>query len=65
MNSDPSQQTSEAATTACGGTLKNTDGWPRAIYQGKQIYFCSASCLQVFEQYPDDFMLGKIEHPTE
>jgi len=65
MNTDLSQPTSEPAKTTCGGTLKNTDGWPRAIYQGKLVYFCSESCLQVFQQDPDDFMSGKIDHPIE
>lgn len=65
MNADPSQQTSEPAKTACGGILKSTDGWPRAIYQGKLVYFCSESCLQVFQQHPNDFISGKIDHPIE
>jgi YHS domain-containing protein len=63
MDTDPSRTTSEPAKTACGGTLKNTDGWVRAIYQGKLVYFCSESCLQVFQQHPDDFISGTIDHP--
>lgn len=64
MQSDPSSLPA-SAKTACGGTLKNTDGFPSAIYGGERIYFCTQACLRVFEQHPDDFMAGKIEHPFE
>jgi len=65
MNTDPSQETSEPVKSACGGTLKSIDGWPRAIYHGKLVYFCSESCFQVFQRHPDDFLSGKIDHPIE
>ena len=65
MQSNSSHSTAQPAKTACGGTLKNTDGYPRAIYGGEQIYFCTVACLRVFEQHPDDFIAGKIEHPLD
>ena len=65
MQSNPSNSTNLPAKTACGGTLKNIDGYPSAIYAGEQIYFCTQACLRVFEQHPDDFMADKIEHPLE
>ena len=49
--------------TACGGALPNTQGYPSVVYRGERIYFCTAACLRVFEQHPDAFMAGKIEHP--
>lgn len=49
--------------TACGGRLKDPTGYPSAIYQGERIYFCKQACMRVFEQDPDPFMAGKVEHP--
>ena len=51
------------AKTACGGKLKDTIGYPSTIYRGEQVYFCTRACLSVFEQNPDPFMAGEIEHP--
>ena len=65
MQSNPSDSTDQPAKTACGGTLKNTDGYPSATYAGKQIYFCTPACLRVFQEHPDDLMAGKIEHPLD
>ncbi|MBI3739972.1 MAG: hypothetical protein HY258_13075 [Chloroflexi bacterium] len=53
------------AKTACGGGLKDTTGKPSAIYRGQRVYFCTRACLRVFEQDPDPFMAGEIEHPLE
>jgi YHS domain-containing protein len=63
MQSDQLNNTSEPGRTACGGKLSNTDGFPSSIYHGETIYFCSHACLRVFQQFPDDFMAGNIEHP--
>ena len=49
--------------TACGGRLKDPTGYPSAIYKGERIYFCKQACLRVFEQDPDPFMAGEVEHP--
>jgi YHS domain-containing protein len=52
MKADNSINKMEQAKTACGGTLKKTQGFPSAIYEGEPIYFCSQACLRVFqEQY--------------
>ncbi len=51
------------AKTACGGKLKNTTDFPSSIYRSERIYFCTRACLRVFEQDPDAFMAGEIEHP--
>jgi YHS domain-containing protein len=50
--------------TACGGKLKEPNGYPSALYKGERVYFCTAACLCVFEQEPDAFMAGEVEHPT-
>ena len=60
-----SNNVAEPAKTACGGKLKNTDGYPSAIYASEQIYFCTQVCFRVFTEHPEDFMAGKIEHPLE
>jgi YHS domain-containing protein len=51
--------------TACGGVIKDPTKYPSAEYHGKQVYFCTNACLRVFEQAPDQFMAGEIEHPLE
>lgn len=53
------------AKTACGGNLKDKTNFPGAIYRGARVYFCTQACLRVFEQKPDPFMAGEIEHPAE
>ncbi|MGE5642162.1 MAG: YHS domain-containing protein [Byssovorax cruenta] len=45
------------------GVLPNTTGYPSAVYRGERIYFCTEACLRAFEQHPDAFIAGKIEHP--
>jgi len=35
------------------------------MYRGERIYFCARACLRVFEQDPDPFMAGEVEHPLE
>ena len=51
--------------TACGGRLKDPANYPGAVYRGEQVYFCTRACLRVFEQEPDSFMAGEVEHPVE
>jgi len=51
--------------TACGGNLKDPANYPSAMYQGERIYFCTRACLRVFEQAPDAFMAGEVEHPID
>lgn len=49
--------------TSCGGKLKDPAGFPNAIHRGERIYFCTRACLRAFEQDPDPFMAGEVEHP--
>lgn len=53
----------EIAKTACGGKIKDTAGFPSAIYEGQQIYFCTRACLRAFEKDQERFMAGEIKHP--
>jgi YHS domain-containing protein len=61
---DENQETA-SAKTACGGELKDPMNFPSAIYRGEQIYFCTIACPRAFEQNPDPFMAGKIEHSID
>lgn len=55
----------EFAKTVCGGILKDTTGYPSSVFQDKQVYFCTRACLKTFEQAPEAFMTGEIEHPLD
>ncbi len=58
-------QTSYVAKTACGGKIKDTTNYPSAVYRGERVYFCTCACLRVFEQDPEPFLKGEIEHPLD
>lgn len=65
---DQAQATSPVepgCVTACGGKLKDPTDHPSVIYRGERIYFCATACLRVFEQDPDSFMAGEVEHPID
>jgi YHS domain-containing protein len=51
--------------TVCGGVIKDPENYPSAIYHGERLYFCTHACLRVFEQNPDPFLAGNVEHPLE
>ncbi|HEX6034632.1 MAG TPA: YHS domain-containing protein [Anaerolineales bacterium] len=47
---------------ACGGTLDDPADYASAEYQGRLYCFCTHACLRAFEQDPDAFMAGEIQH---
>jgi YHS domain-containing protein len=49
--------------SACGGVLTDPETYPSADYHGKRVYFCTRACLRAFEENPDGFMNGEVEHP--
>jgi YHS domain-containing protein len=51
--------------TACGGVIHQPEKYPSAEYRGERVYFCTLACLRAFEQSPDAFMAGEIEHPMD
>jgi YHS domain-containing protein len=51
--------------TACGGEIKDPEKYPRALFQGQEVYFCTRACLRAFETDPVRFMAGEIEHPLD
>ena len=51
--------------TACGGNLKDPTNYPKAVYRGTDVYFCTLACLRAFEEDPDPFMAGDMKHPIQ
>ncbi len=51
--------------TVCGGKINDPEAYPSAIYQRERVYFCTEGCLRAFEQDPDRFLAGEIEHPED
>lgn len=51
--------------TVCGGVIKDPENYPSVIYHGEHLYFCTRACLRVFEQNPDPFLAGNVEHPLD
>jgi len=49
----------------CGGVLTEPEKYPSALYEGKHLYFCTRACLRVFQQNPQAFLDGEVEHPFE
>ena len=62
---EPTPAQSPEYKTASGGKLKDPMNYPSADYRGEQVYFCIRACLRVFEQDPDAFIAGEVEHPLE
>ena len=53
----------EINEVACGGEITDPEKYPSAVYKGKRVYFCTSACLRAFEEQPDKFMAGEIDHP--
>jgi YHS domain-containing protein len=59
--------------TLCGRIFQNTDPqyFPRAIYRGHTIYFCTESCLGAFLADPKRFYVAhrksahKVQSPAK
>jgi YHS domain-containing protein len=51
--------------TVCGGDMSDPRLFPSADYRGQRVYFCTRACLRAFQDGPDRFMRGEIEHPKE
>jgi YHS domain-containing protein len=51
--------------TACGGRIYEPERYASVTYRGRQVFFCSKSCLLAYQADPDRFMSGEIDHPLE
>jgi len=59
----PNPSSEPQLKTVCGGIIKDPTKFPSAEYRGERVYFCNRACLHAFEQSPDAFISGGIEHP--
>jgi YHS domain-containing protein len=48
--------------TACGDRITELFRYPRVLYQGHEIFFCTVDCLKQYQKAPEEFMAGKIVH---
>jgi len=48
----PSPETHEAVDPICGMTVQIASARYRSVHEGRTYYFCSAGCLQKFEENP-------------
>jgi YHS domain-containing protein len=57
LNYIPKVSTNRKFVTLCGRIFRDADPayFPRAIYRGRTIYFCTESCLGAFLADPDVF----------
>jgi xanthine dehydrogenase accessory factor len=51
----PSPETHEALDPICGMTVQVASARYRSVYEGRTYYFCSAGCLQKFEENPAEY----------
>lgn len=48
--------------TACGDRITELYRYPRVLYQGREVFFCTVDCLKQYQKSPEEFMAGKIVH---
>ncbi len=48
--------------TACGDRITELYRYPRVLYQGREVFFCTVDCLKQYQKSPEEFMTGKIIH---
>jgi YHS domain-containing protein len=51
--------------SVCGGVLAEPEKYPSVIFKDERLYFCARACLRVFQQNPQAFLDGEVEHPLE
>lgn len=58
-------KTQPAVKTVCGGILLEPEKYPSVVFKGECLYFCTHACMRVFQQNPQAFLDGEVEHPLE
>ena len=49
--------------SACGDCLTEAlFRYPRVLYKGQEVFFCTVDCLKQYQKDPEEFMSGKIIH---
>jgi YHS domain-containing protein len=51
-----------AIHSACGDTLSEPNRYPRVLYKGREVFFCTVDCLKQYQKDPQGFMSGQIMH---
>jgi YHS domain-containing protein len=48
--------------TACGDRITELYRYPRVLYKGQEVFFCTVDCLKQYQKDPEAFMTGEIIH---
>ena len=56
----PNQQTE--VHSACGDRLADAYRYPRVLYKGREVLFCTIDCLKQYQKDPERFMRGEVIH---
>jgi YHS domain-containing protein len=48
--------------TACGDRITELYRYPRVLYKGQEVFFCTVECLKQYQKDPKAFMTGEIIH---
>jgi YHS domain-containing protein len=58
-------KTRSVVKTVCGGILTEPEKYPSMIFKDDRLYFCTRACMRVFQENPQAFLDGEVEHPLE
>ena len=48
--------------SACGDRLADAYRYPRIMYKGREVLFCTIACLKQYQKDPESFMRGEVVH---
>jgi YHS domain-containing protein len=48
--------------SACGDRLADASRYPRVLYKGREVLFCTIDCLKQYQKDPENFMRGDVIH---
>ena len=48
--------------SACGDRITELYRYPRVLYKGREVVFCTVDCLKQYQKDPEAFMTGEIIH---
>ena len=48
--------------SACGDRLADANRYPRVLYKGREVLFCTVDCLRQYQKDPESFMRGQVVH---
>ncbi len=56
------QNKSPEVHSACGDRLADAYRYPRVLYKGREVLFCTIDCLKQYQKDPEGFMHGDVIH---